>query len=121
MFGILTALFAAGRGSLIIIDEIELGLHEKAQKGLIQELDRLCEELHCQIICSTHSHQILRSLPPEGRFFIETRSGQTLITPGISPDYACGKLAGHNAGELDVFVEDEVSKSILQASLPLAL
>lgn len=121
VFGILTALFAAGRGSLIVIDEIELGLHEKAQRCLIRELDKLCNELHCQIICSTHSHRILESLPPEGRFFIETRGGETVITPGISPDYACGKLGGQNASELDIFVEDQAAKAILEASLPLAI
>ena len=121
VFGILTALFAAGRGSLIIIDEIELGLHEKAQRSLIRELDKLCNELHCQVICSTHSHLILQSLPPEGRFFIESRGRDTIITPGISPDYACGKLGGRGNRELDVFVEDEAAKSILEASLPLAV
>ncbi|PLS86425.1 MAG: hypothetical protein CYG60_07295 [Actinobacteria bacterium] len=121
VFGILTALFAAGRGSLIIIDEIELGLHEKAQRCLIRELDKLCDELHCQIICSTHSHLVLQSLPPEGRFFIETRGEETVITPGISPDYACGKLGGRNTSEIDIFVEDDAAKSILEASLPLAV
>lgn len=121
VFGILTALFAAGRGSLIVIDEIELGLHEKAQRCLIRELDKLCNELHCQVICSTHSHRILESLPPEGRFFIETRGGETVITPGISPDYACGKLGGQDTSELNIFVEDEAAKAILEASLPLAI
>lgn len=121
VFGILTALFAAGRGSLIIIDEIELGLHEKAQRCFIRELDKLCDELHCQVICSTHSHVVLQSLPPEGRFFIETRGGETMVTPGISPDYACGKLGGRNTSELDIFVEDDAAKSILEASLPLAI
>lgn len=121
VFGILTALFAAGRGSLIVIDEIELGLHEKAQRCLIRELDKLCDELHCQVICSTHSHAILHSLPPEGRFFIETRGGETIVTPGISPDYACGKLGGQDTSELAVFVEDNAAKAILESSLPLSI
>ena len=121
VFGILTALFAAGRGSLIIIDEIELGLHEKAQRCLIRELDKLCNELHCQVICSTHSHLVLQSLPPEGRFFIETRGEETVVTPGISPDYACGKLGGLNTSEIDIFVEDDVAKAILEASFPLTI
>ncbi len=121
VFGILTTLFASGRGTLLVIDEIELGLHEKAQKRLMEELKHLCEELHCQVICSTHSHVVLRSLPSEARFFIETRGGDTWITPGISPDYACGKLGGRNAGEVDVFVEDRAAQAILEASLPLAL
>jgi hypothetical protein len=87
----------------------------------MEELKFLCNELHCQILCSTHSHVVLRSLPPEARFFIETRDGGTWITPGISPDYACGKLAGRNSGEVDVFVEDRAAQSILEASLPLMM
>ncbi len=121
VFQILTTLFASGRGTLLVIDEIELGLHEKAQKRLIEELKFLCNELHCQVLCSTHSHMVLRSLPPEARFFIEARNGDTWVTPGISPDYACGKLAGRNSGEVDVFVEDRAARSILEASLPLVL
>ena len=88
---------------------------------MIRELDKLCEELHCQVICSTHSHAILHSLPPEGRFFIETRGGETIVTPGISPDYACGKLGGQDTSELAVFVEDNSAKAILEASLPLSI
>lgn len=121
VFEIFATLFASGPGTLLVIDEIELGLHEKAQKRLIEELKILCKELHCQVICSTHSHQILEGLPPEGRFFIEQRGDETVITPEISPEYACGKLRGSNSEELDVFVEDNVAKSILEASFSLEL
>lgn len=121
IFDILTALFAAGRGALIVIDEIELGLHEKAQSRLIQELKQICNDLHCQVICSTHSHVILRELPPEGRFYIDNNANEMAITPGISPDLACGKLRGKNTGELSVFVEDGAAQSILQTSLPYAI
>lgn len=121
VFEILTALFEAGRGTLLVIDEIELGLHEKAQRRLIEELKLLCKEFHCQIICSTHSHVILDTLPPEARFFVEVLSGNTVITPGISPDLACGKLSGRNSHEIDFFVEDGAAKSILEIGLPLTL
>lgn len=119
IFSMLTALFEAGRGALLIIDEIELGLHEKAQKLFIHELKELCSKLHCQIICSTHSAIILESLPPEARFYIESEGGKTIITPGISSAYACGKLAGLNSAELDIFVEDEIGKALLLEVLPL--
>ena len=59
VFSLLIELFSAGKNTLLVIDEIELGLHESAQKRLIQELKELCLELHCQIICSTHSSTIL--------------------------------------------------------------
>ena len=118
VFEILSSLFEAGEGSLLIIDELELGLHEKAQVRLVDELKILCEKLHCQIICSTHSHVVLKTLPPEGRFFLETVGDKTNVIPRISSDYACGKLRGTNTAELDVYVEDDVAAMILQLGLP---
>ena len=119
VFNMLIALFEAGPGTLLVVDEIELGLHEKAQKNLIVELKQLCRKLYCQIICSTHSPVILENLPPNARFFIETRERQTDVIVGISPQYACGKLAGENSRELTVFMEDEVSEAILMDIMPL--
>ncbi|UWQ31351.1 ATP-binding protein [Leisingera sp. M527] len=119
VFEILTALFRAGAGTLVIIDEIELGLHEKAQLRMIEELKKLCKELKCQIICSTHSYAVLNSLPPNARFFIETIGASTVLTKGISADFACGKMGKADAEELDIFVEDENAGSILQQVLPL--
>lgn len=119
VFEILTALFRAGAGTLVVVDEIELGLHEKAQVRMIEELKKLCKELKCQIICSTHSYAVLNSLPPEARFFIETIGASTVLTKGISADFACGKMGRADAEELDIFVEDEIAGSILQQVLPL--
>ncbi len=116
IFEILTALFAAGPGCLLVIDELELGLHERAQARLIEELKVLCLERKCQIICTTHAHAILAALPPEGRVFVDNVAGRTLLYPGISADYACGKMGRAEAQELDIFVEDEVSAAILRAA-----
>lgn len=120
VFEILTALFQAGAGTLVIVDEIELGLHEKAQLMLIEQLKELCNELKCQIICSTHSHAILNSLPPEARFFIEGNGKSTILTKGISANFACGKMGKADAHELDIFVEDENAATIIRQILPLA-
>lgn len=118
VFDILTSLFESGKGTLLVIDELELGLHEKAQRRLITELKTLCQKLHCQIVCSTHSHIILDELPPEGRFYIRRSGKSTEIIPGISSALACGRLAGRSSHEIDVFVEDDVAKAILQSGLP---
>lgn len=121
VFEIFTAIFLAGPGTLVVVDEIELGLHEEAQYRLIDELKKLCSNLKCQIICSTHSHAILSRLPPEGRFFVEEVNSKTSINKGISADFACGKMGRPDAHELDIFVEDAVAKSILQNLLPATL
>lgn len=44
VFEILTAVFESGEGALLVVDEIELGLHEKAQRRLIEELKKLCKK-----------------------------------------------------------------------------
>ena len=119
VFEILTGLFRAGEGSLLVIDEIELGLHEMAQKRMIEQFKKLCKEMKCQVICSTHSHAVLSSLPREARIFLETTGASTYFRPGISADFACGKMGKADAEELDIFVEDECAGSILQEILSL--
>ena len=121
VISILLDLLTAGPGTLLVIDEIELGLHAKAQKEFITILKEICNANKCQVICSTHSDIVLSSLPPDARYFIQNQNGQTTITPGISAEYAFGKLAGQNTNELDVFVEDEVGKAIIINILPLHL
>ena len=117
IFSLLIELFSAGRNTLLVIDEIELGLHESAQKHLINELKKLCLELHCQVICSTHSSAILDQLPPEGRFYLEAYNEKSNVISHISSQYAIGKLSGGEKKELKIFVEDGVGESILRGWL----
>ena len=59
VISILLELLLAGAGTLLVIDEIELGLHAKAQKEFITVLKEICRSNKCQEICSTHSDIIL--------------------------------------------------------------
>lgn len=117
LFGIFTTIFGSPPGTLLVVDEIELGLHEKAQKKLILELKKICRKRKVQVICTTHSPAVLESIPPEGRYYIETFANKPIVTPGISVKYAAGKLAGDDSNELDVFVEDGVANTIIESSL----
>ena len=108
----------AGKGALIIVDEIELGLHAQAQIRLVKELKKICNKQKCQIVFSTHSKEILKSLPPESRIFITRNNYKADIIPAISADYAFGKLSGEGSNELLIFVEDSVGKAFLENILP---
>jgi predicted ATPase len=107
LFEIFSGIYASPPGTLFVIDEIELGLHEHAQHGLVNELKQVCERRKIQVICTTHSAVVLAALPPEGRFLLERIDADTLVTRGITPEYAMGQLAGENSLELDIYVEDE--------------
>ena len=105
--------------TLIIIDEIELGLHEEAQRKLIHSLKEICDKFKFQIVCTTHSAAILDSLPPEGRFYIDKTGDETVVIKGISGAFAAGRLAENHSNELDIYVEDEIAVKLITACFKL--
>lgn len=121
LFEIFYNLYACPEGTLAIIDEVELGLHQQAQKKLIQELKKVCLNRKLQIVCTTHSSTILSEIPPVGRFYIESFQEKTIMIPQISADFAAGKLAGEHSEELVIYVEDGVAKDILESLLDTEL
>lgn len=118
LFEIFSTIYSSGGNILLVLDEIELGLHAKAQKIFMEKLKKICKEKNTQVICTTHSEEIFKCLPDDARFFIERVGGKTKITPEISPDFAFSKLSASNKCELDIFVEDEVAEILLQKILP---
>jgi len=120
LFEIFSTMYSCGERALLVMDEIELGLHAKAQKLFMIKLKEVCQETGTQVICTTHSREIFECLPDDARYFVETVAGKTKVTSGIAPDFAFTKMGAPGGNELDVFVEDEVAKSILQAILPAA-
>ena len=45
LFELISLLYIVDEGSLILIDEIELGLHEDAQSKLISEIKKICKSM----------------------------------------------------------------------------
>ncbi|MBK5204498.1 MAG: AAA family ATPase [Polaromonas sp.] len=121
LFEIFSTLYAAGDGALLVMDEIELGLHAEAQKRFIDRLKDVCLETHTQVICTTHSKEIFDCLPNDARFYVESVNNKTRVTQGISSDFAFAKMSATTGTELDIYVEDEVAKSILMTSLPSSI
>lgn len=111
--------YACGEPLLLVIDEIELGLHEEAQVRLLHELKRISKQRRLQVLCTTHSGAVLRALPPEARVFLEASApGSVKVLQGVSSEYATGRLSGRPNPELDVLVEDDVAQAVLLAALP---
>lgn len=121
LFEIFSTMYACGSGALLVIDEIELGLHADAQRKFINKLKETCFETKTQVICTTHSKEIFDCLPDDARFFVEMINGKTKITQGISSEFAFQKLGNVIERELEIFVEDEVARSLLLSALPAAI
>jgi predicted ATPase len=117
LFDIFSTIYACGQGALLVLDEIELGLHAKAQRLFIERLKEVCMSTGTQVICTTHSKQIFQCLPDDARFFIESNAGKTKITPGVSAEFAFSKMGAIGEKELEIFVEDPVAKVIIETML----
>ncbi len=121
LFETLSIMHSVSEGALVVIDEIELGLHSEAQKKFVNYLKELCLKRKLQILCTTHSRDIFGQLPPEARIFVENVNGKSIIFDSISPEYAFSKLSAENLNEVYLLVEDNVAKSLMNAVLPASI
>lgn len=115
---LLCEILSAGNGALIVIDEIELGLHVQAQRELMEILKELCLKKNTQIICSSHSSTILGSVPHDARVLIKARPSTIDVIYGISEEIAVTELSGVVTAEKEILVEDNVAKAFLESVLP---
>lgn len=121
LFEIFSTIYSCGDGALLVIDEIELGLHAEAQRKFIEKLKEVCLEMHTQVICTTHSKEIFDCFPNDARFFVESVNGKTKLTNSISSEFAFSKLSATPSNEVTIYTEDDVAKSLILFSLPAAL
>ena len=115
---LLHEIMSAGKGALIVVDEIELGLHVRAQEQLMSVLKELCQMYCTQVICSSHSSTVIGSVPPDGRILLKPKQDGVDVLYGITPEMALSEMSGVLHAELSVFVEDDVAKDFIQTILP---
>ena len=98
---------------LILIDEIESSLHPRAQRRLIRDLANVARERELQIILTTHSPYILEELPEIARMQIFWSEDERKIMTGVSAQFAMSKMDNSPHPDCEVYVEDELSKTML--------
>lgn len=118
LFEIFRIIYSCGEAALLVIDEIELGLHIDAQRKLMRKIKEACLERKIQVICTTHSVDIFGSLPPDARKYFECVNGATVVTEGMAPDFAMSKMGAVENKELEVMVEDGIASDMISFALP---
>ena len=83
VLGLLAALHATGRPSLVLLDDLDRGLHPKAQRELVALLWGLLDvNPDLQIVATTHSPYLLgRMAPNEVRMTHLNEEGSTVCAP----------------------------------------
>jgi predicted ATPase len=104
----------ANKNALILIDEVEIGLHPKVQRRLLDVLYNIARTEQKQFILTSHSSTILSSLPEKARIFIERQTNGTYkaITE-ISVNAAMTKMDSISYPLYDLFCEDYIAEKII--------
>ena len=98
--------------ALILIDEVEAGLHPYTQEKLMLELQRIALRNESQIVVTTHSPVVLDTVPPEARVFLE-RDGQDVARREPHRDIILNAMYGRSRDVLRILCEDSVAEGIL--------
>jgi energy-coupling factor transporter ATP-binding protein EcfA2 len=109
----ITEIEAADENALILIEEIENGLHPVATRRMVEYLISVAKRKKCQVLFTTHSNDALDPLPSQA------------IWASFNGDVVQGKLdivslraiTGQIDAQLGIFVEDEFAKLWLEFAL----
>lgn len=99
--------------SLILIEEIENGLHPVAVRRLVEYLIDIANRKRMQVVFTTHSDNALMPLPPEAIW----ASMDGKVQQGKLSIELLRVVSGRIDKRLAIFVEDEFAKSWIEAIL----
>lgn len=117
LVSMLCQILEAPNNSLVLIDEIEIGLHPKIQRRLMDVLYIISKDEHKQFILTSHAYAILDSVPAEARLFIDRSGGGFRSLPGLSTYESLTRMDSKAFPVVSVYVEDDVSKLIVKRAI----
>jgi AAA15 family ATPase/GTPase len=113
IFLLLEKVFRTKKYSLILIDELDLLLHDSAMKNLIKVVSERAEDYNLQVIFTTHRESILELSDLINVRHIFGTSEKTLCFNETKPD-AINRLTGTQRRLIEVFVEDDLAVVIVK-------
>jgi AAA15 family ATPase/GTPase len=112
IFHILTILYNAPKNSLILIDELDLLLHDKAMMGLINVIHARSIERSLQVVFTTHRETVIYLSDKLNIRHLLSTPARTLCFKDTTPD-AINRLTGVQHKPIELFVEDDLSSAIV--------
>jgi predicted ATPase len=118
LIALLNLLQRMPRGGLLVVEEIEAGLHPQAQTRLAQILIEICQKKFIQIICTTHSETFLDALPRQARLVLKKSGDEHSISESPSTRLAIYEMTGEFQPELIIYCEDSFAATLIREALP---
>lgn len=118
---LLLALKDIENNSLVLIDELELAVHPRAQLKLFQHLVQYANQKQLTIIFSTHSVSLIKGTNRRNILFLQNDGGNVKCVQGCYPTFALGQItAGEEiAPDSVIYVEDDSARKCVDAMLQL--
>jgi ABC-type multidrug transport system ATPase subunit len=113
---IVASIEAASENSLILVEEIENGLHPVATRRMVEYLIDVADRKSCQVIFTTHSNDALAPLPSTAIW--AAYDGE--VTQGKLDVKALRTITGQIEAKLAIFVEDEFAERLVATALRYA-
>lgn len=116
VFRILETVYEAPEYGLILIDEIDILLHQDALTKLLEVISEQAVKKHLQIIFTTHNHEILKLKYIYFRYIYQQKDSsnkeRTFCLNDANPE-VISRLTGTQQAGITIFVEDILSKAIV--------
>ena len=98
---------------LIVVDEIDISLDAAAQVQLLRRLRDLCAQYECNVLFTTHSLAMMRTLQDHELFYME-KCGVKTILANVSYSYVRSLLFGFKGWDRYILTEDIVLGEFLE-------
>lgn len=118
MIALLHLLQSLPDGGMLVVEEIEAGLHPQAQARLAERLVRVALRRRIQIICTTHSEVFLDALPRPARLLLRRHANEHVAFESPSTRFALADMSGRVQPELVIYCEDFVAAVLIEEALP---
>jgi len=105
-----------GRKKCITIDEIDISLDAHAQVNLIKQLRMFCDQYEVNIIFTTHSLPLMKTLQTDELFYMGESDGIVTVE-AKSYNYVKSLLFGFYGWDKYILTEDEVLKDYLEHTM----
>jgi AAA15 family ATPase/GTPase len=112
VFLLLETIFKADKYSLILIDEIDLLLHNIALENLLKIIAKRAGDKKLQIVFTTHRESIVDLSEFLNIRHIVNKQGKTYCFNETKPD-AIYRLTGRQEKTIEIFVEDNLAVAIV--------
>lgn len=105
------------KGSMVLIDELELALHPTAQTELLKYLQKIADQKSLTVIVSTHSSTLIKQAARKQILLLQAQNnGSINCTVNCYPSFILGAIAyqEESASDVVIYVEDEAARTIVE-------